>query len=90
MKKAEYTPLADAKSIVGTEELWVAIEEPSWDNTLRNGAWNDALYGYAVGVPPSSIKVSTLPRQLKKGWVYRPLKSYKDFANRGIACVKGL
>ena len=90
MNKVKYTPLADAKIIVGTEDLWVAIVEPLWDNTLRDGTWNDALYGYAVGIPPSSMKVSTLPKQLKKGWVYRPLKSYKDFSARGISCVKGL
>ncbi len=80
------TDIKDAKLIVPTDALWVAIKSADWEYYFSEGPWNDMLQVYSPIIPVDSVRVSRLAECPKRsGWVLRPLDEYRDFVDRPIS-----
>lgn len=79
------TSLADAKLIVPPFAIWVAVLQDEWKHEMAEHTWNDMLSIHKPILSTHKVRfgmLSDLPK--RKGWVYRPLESYKDFTNQSI------
>jgi len=83
------TKLADAKTIVGSEELWVSVDEDLFEADMLDLDWNSMLMMTGIKLPTKSVKIGLLTEVLRKGKVCRPVGTYIDYENQPIAVVKG-
>jgi len=89
LRSKYYTELSDAKLIVPSEDLWVGVPDILWDDKMSELSWNDNLQTNTYKLPVETIKIGTLQRVNKKGYVIRPVNEFRDFNNVGIHCKGG-
>ena len=82
------TKYKDAVLIVPSQELWVAILEEYWEDSLSVLDWNSVLMDSGVKLPTSACKFGLLDEVYRKNKVCRPVGAHNDFNNSPIVVRK--